>query len=90
MNVGSKDLTNTTYGKKMILLFDLRYAFSDIFEDSKELTGLIRSDNIYVLPKQVKYDDYINQAYDSLVKTKLKKDAQKPAEAKSEEDLEES
>ena len=75
MNVGSKDLTNATYDKKMILIFDLRYAFSDIFEDGKDLTGLIRSNNIYVLPKQVKYDDYINQAYESLVKSKLKKDA---------------
>jgi hypothetical protein len=73
MNVGSKDLTNATYEKKMILLFDLRYAFSEIFEDGKDLQGLIRSNNIYVLPKQVKYDDYINNGYDALVKSKLQK-----------------
>jgi hypothetical protein len=60
INVGSKDLTNATYDKKMILLFDLRYAFSEIFEDAKDVAGLIRNNNIYVLPKEVKYDDYIN------------------------------
>jgi len=26
MNVGSRDLTNATYDKKIILLFDLRFA----------------------------------------------------------------
>ena len=60
MNVGSKDLTNATYDKKILLLFDLRYASSEIFEDAADLKGLIRNNNIYVLPKQVKYDDYIN------------------------------
>lgn len=82
MNVGSKDLTNATYDKKMILLLDLRYAFGEIFEDAKEISGLIRSNNIYVLPKQVKYDDFINQGYNDLVKSKLKKQPQpnKPQE----------
>ena len=74
MNVGSRDLTNSTYDKKMILLFDLRYAFSEIFEDSNRLTGLIRNKNIYVLPKEVKYDDYITQGYNALVKKHLKKE----------------
>ena len=80
MNVGSKDLTNAAYDKKMILLCDLRYAFSDIFEDAKDLSGLIRNNNIFVLPKQVKYEDYINQGYENLVKSKLKKEAHKQAE----------
>ncbi len=74
MNVGSKDLTNANYDKKMMLLFNLRYGFNDVFEDGRDLHGLIRHDNVYVLPKEVKYTDYINSGYEALVMTKLRKD----------------
>ena len=77
MNVGSRDLTNSTYDKKMILLFDLRYAFTEIFEDSNRLTGLTRNNNIYVLPKEAKYEDSITHKYNAIVKKHLKKEESK-------------
>lgn len=48
----------------------MKFATNDQFEDSKQLTGLFRSDNLYVLPKEIKYDDFINSQFDEILKKK--------------------
>ncbi len=70
LNVGSRDLSSKNYSRSLILICDLKFASNDQFEEAKQLSGLIRSDNLYVLPKEIKYDDYINSQFDELLKKK--------------------
>jgi hypothetical protein len=69
--MGNRDLTNSCYGRSLVLLFDLKFAINEAFEDAKKFDGLLHSDNIYVMPKEVKYEDYITDGYDKIKNKKL-------------------
>jgi hypothetical protein len=71
--MGNRDLTNSCYGHSLVLLLDLKFVLNEAFEDAKTFFGLLHTDNIYVMPKEVKYEDYISSGYDAIVKKKLGK-----------------
>lgn len=50
---------------------DIKFALNDQFEDSKTFDGLLHSENIYVMPKQVKYEDFIADGYEAIKRKKL-------------------
>ena len=68
LNIGSKDLSNSYYENELILLFDFKFASNEQFEDLKTLQALTHSDNVYLMPREVKYEDYYNSQFDSLLK----------------------
>ena len=71
---GDKDLANKVYQRNLILTCEFKFAnTTDLFEDSKLLQGLARADNIYVMPREIKYDDYINNQFEALKKQHAKK-----------------
>ena len=62
-----RNLYGHFYDGKMILSFKALFN-SDAAKEVKSLKGLKCSENRFIMPKQIKYNDYINKGYDELVK----------------------
>jgi hypothetical protein len=39
----------------------MKFGGSDQFEEGKQFQDLLSTDNVYILPKEVKYDEYVNK-----------------------------
>ena len=59
--MGSRDLSSKTYANQLILICDMKFGGSDQFEEGKQFQDLLSTDNVYILPKEVKYDEYVNK-----------------------------
>lgn len=68
--VSNRDLLNKAYAKSLILLMDLRFA-QDSF-DVSNVKELMSIDNVYIIPREVKYDDFIQSGYDDWLKKNQK------------------
>ncbi len=69
--LGNRDLTNSRYMHSLILLMDIKFALNEQFDDSKTFDGLLHTENIYVMPKEVKYEDFITEGYEAIKRKKL-------------------
>jgi hypothetical protein len=75
--LGNRDLTNSCYSRSLILLMDIKFALNEQFEDGKTFDGLLHSENIYVMPREIKYENFINEGYEAIKRKKLGLTAEK-------------
>lgn len=48
-------------------MMDIKFA-SDVFIERDQMKNKLSIDHLFLIPREVKYDDYINQGYDEWVK----------------------
>ena len=57
--MSAKDLSNKNYAQQLILLMDVKFS-NDAFLEAEYTKKMLNVDNIFLIPREVKYDDYIN------------------------------
>ena len=52
-------------------MLDIKFA-SDVFIEREQTKNLLSIDHLFMIPREVKYDDYINQGFDEWLKKNQK------------------
>ena len=65
--MSSKDLLNQAYARQLILMMDIKFA-SDVFIERDQMKNNLSIDHLFMIPREVKYNDYIEQGYDEWLK----------------------